>query len=118
MTYAVLLLPFLAVAVALAVLGLRRGRRTWAALALGGAAVLALTLVFDSLMIAADLFRYDDAKLLGIEIGLIPLEDLAYALVAVLAVAGLWRLLPARRDAGRGAGADAGTTAGDGRGRG
>jgi len=58
--------------------------------------VLALTAVFDTIMIAADLFTYDEALLLGPTVGLAPIEDFGYALVAVLLVAALWRLLPAR----------------------
>ncbi|HET8867713.1 MAG TPA: hypothetical protein VFM87_05225, partial [Agrococcus sp.] len=65
------------------------------ALAIAAAAVLALTAVFDSIMIAADLFRFDEALLLGVRVGLAPVEDLAYALIAVLIAAAMWRLLPA-----------------------
>ena len=55
-----------------------------------------LTVVFDNLMIAADLFRFDDALLMGVRLGLAPIEDLGYALIALLLVAALWRLLPSR----------------------
>ncbi|SFS09715.1 lycopene cyclase domain-containing protein [Agrococcus baldri] len=96
MSYALLLLPLLVAAVVCAVVALRGDRRGWTALAIAAAAVLALTLAFDSLMIALDLFRYDDALLLGPHIGLVPIEDLGYALVALLVVVALWRLLPAR----------------------
>ncbi|WP_404312366.1 lycopene cyclase domain-containing protein [Agrococcus terreus] len=101
MSYAVVLAPFLVAAVVAAVVAIRRDRRGWTALAIAAAIILLLTVVFDSLMIAADLFRFDDALLVGIRIGLAPLEDLGYALVALLVVAALWRLLPGRLLPGR-----------------
>ena len=95
MSYALLLAPMLLAAIAAAAWALRGDRRAWAPLAVAAAAVLALTAVFDSIMIAADLFRFDEALLLGVRVGLAPVEDLAYALIAVLIAAAMWRLLPA-----------------------
>ena len=95
MSYALLLAPMLMAAIAAAAWALRGDRRAWARLAVAAAAVLALTAVFDSIMIAADLFRFDEALLLGVRVGLAPVEDLAYALIAVLIAAAMWRLLPA-----------------------
>ncbi|GEK80028.1 lycopene cyclase domain-containing protein [Agrococcus baldri] len=102
MSYAVLLLPLLVAAAVCTVVGIRRDRRGWAALAVALGAVLALTVAFDSLMIAIDLFRYDEALLLGPRLGLAPVEDLGYAGIAVLIVVALWRLLPARSRAAAG----------------
>lgn len=96
MTYALLLAPLLVAAAIAIVVALRRRRRSWAALAIAAAILVALTVVFDSIMIAVDLFRYDDALLLGPSVGLAPIEDLAYALIALLVVVALWRLLPTR----------------------
>ncbi|UOW01627.1 lycopene cyclase domain-containing protein [Agrococcus sp. SCSIO52902] len=96
MSYAMLLTPLLVAAAIAAIVAFRRDRRGWAALAIASVVVMALTVVFDSLMIAADLFRFDDALLLGVRLGLAPIEDLGYALIALLLVAALWRLLPAR----------------------
>lgn len=93
MMYSILLLPFVAAAIVLVIAAYRRDRRGWAALAIGIVVILVLTVVFDSIMILVDLFRFDDELLLGIRVGAAPLEDLAYALVAVLTVAALWRLL-------------------------
>ena len=95
MSYALLLAPMLLAAIAAAAWALRGDRRAWARLAVAAAAVLALTAVFDSIMIAADLVRFDEALLLGVRVGLAPVEDLAYALIAVLIAAAMWRLLPA-----------------------
>ena len=44
-------------------------------------------------MIAADLFRFAEGDLLGIRIGLAPLEDLAWPLAAGLLLPSLWLLL-------------------------
>lgn len=96
MSYAMLLVLPLLLASVLAVVALRRDRRGWAAVAIAAAAVLALTVVFDSIMIGIDLFRYDDALLLGAHIGLAPIEDLAYALIAVGIAVAVWRLWPVR----------------------
>jgi len=95
-TYALLLAPLLAAATVAVVVALRRRRRSWASLAIAAAILLALTIAFDSVMIAIDLFRYDDALLLGPRVGLAPVEDLAYALIALFVVVALWRLLPTR----------------------
>jgi hypothetical protein len=52
-----------------------------------------LTAVFDSVMIAADLFRYRQAALWGPRVLLTPVEDLAWPLFAVIALPALWELL-------------------------
>ncbi len=96
MRYALLLAPLLIAALIAAVVALRRRRRSWASLAIAAAILVALTIVFDSVMIAVDLFRYDEALLLGPRVGLAPVEDLAYAIIALLLVVALWRLLPTR----------------------
>jgi lycopene cyclase domain-containing protein len=95
-TYPTLALPFLAVAVAvLAVAALRHrpDRRWWLATASTLVALLVLTIVFDNLMIAADLFRYDTAQTTGVTIGLAPVEDLAWPLAAALGLPSLALLL-------------------------
>ncbi len=55
----------------------RRGRVLTAA-AVTVVALSILTVVFDSLMIAADLFRYDEEALSGVVLWLTPVEDLAW----------------------------------------
>lgn len=95
MTYALLaalvVAGSLAVAVvASAVRGL--GARWWATVGLTAAVLVVLTVVFDSLMIAADLFRYGDDALLGATVWLTPVEDLAWPVVAALLLPSLWAL--------------------------
>lgn len=52
-----------------------------------------LTAFFDSLIIAADIVRYDTSKILQLYIGKAPLEDFFYAVVAAMIVPYLWHKL-------------------------
>jgi len=98
---AVFLLAALAVATA-AVFTLKGRGRSVALAAAGGAAavVLALTAVFDNLMIAAGLFTYAPDMISGAMVGLAPLEDFAYPVAAVLLLPALWILLGRTSKAG------------------
>ena len=71
----------------------RPDRRWWLATALTTLAMMVLTAVFDSVMIAADLFRFDESALVGVHVGLAPLEDFAWPLAAVAVVPALFLLL-------------------------
>ena len=100
MSYLVLNAPFVAAAlvVLIAAVVLRRipvGRACGEVL-FTAVVLCTLTAVFDSLMIHAGLFEYAEHALIGIRIGLAPLEDFAYPLVAALLLPGLrWLLMPA-----------------------
>ncbi len=61
-------------------------------------ALLLLTLVFDNLMIALDFFHYAPDKILGIYIGLAPIEDFMYALLAALLIPAIWITLGTPHD--------------------
>lgn len=105
MTYVDLVLIFLAasaVPLGAAVLLHRPGRRWWAAQGLTLLALSVLTAVFDSLMIAADLFRYEESNLSGIHVWLAPIEDFAWPLAAVMVVPSLMLLLEGRSRGRRG----------------
>ena len=52
--------------------------------------MLGLTLIFDNVIIALDIVAYDSDKVSGIYLGLAPIEDFAYTVVAVLAVSSIW----------------------------
>lgn len=54
--------------------------------------LLALTAVFDSFIIGAGIVGYDANKILGVYIGLAPVEDFFYAVLAVIIVPALWKL--------------------------
>lgn len=95
MSYLAISAGFLAVAALAGALFARRaGRRlSWSAVAGAAIVLLALTVVFDSLMIAAGLFGYEEGLIAGPRVGLAPIEDLAYPLAAVVALPALWALL-------------------------
>lgn len=58
--------------------------------------VLALTAVFDPLIIALDIVGYDTEKLLGLFIFGAPIEDFFYAIYAVCVVTLVWNKLGER----------------------
>lgn len=96
MTYAALAGLFLLVPalVLIVTVVLRRpGARWWATTGVTVLALLALTLVFDNVMIAADLFRYTPSQLHGLRLGLVPLEDLAWPLAVGILLPALQLLL-------------------------
>ena len=95
-TYVALNLVFMVLLAGLYAYGCRyiHGR----ALLLCLAGVLALTALFDPIMIAVGLVAYDADKLAGIYWLGAPIEDFAYAVFAVPFVALVWSMLE-RRDA-------------------
>ncbi|MDN4472401.1 lycopene cyclase domain-containing protein [Demequina zhanjiangensis] len=60
-------------------------------LLLTGAVLLALTFVFDNLIVGAGIVGYDDSLTLGIRVPIAPIEDFAYAIGAVLLIPALWQ---------------------------
>ncbi|HLR44585.1 MAG TPA: lycopene cyclase domain-containing protein [Brevibacterium sp.] len=106
MSYLALNAPFFLVAVAVfgVALLLRRVtlRRAVPQILFTAIVLCVLTAIFDSLMIYSGLFDYAEESLVGIRIGLAPLEDFAYPLVAAILLPSLrWLLVPAgveRRD--------------------
>lgn len=118
MTYALMSLPFLAVAVFAAWAWRPReaaaARRRWIATGLATAVLVVLTAVFDSLIIGTGIVAYDDGQRSGITIGLAPIEDFLYPLAGVLLLPAVWRLT-VRRWPGRAAAAAPSAATGDGR---
>lgn len=98
MTYAIIDLVFLALSAIVAAVAVAtrpvRGRLGAAVLAVGLtlAALLVLTAVFDTLIIAAGIVAYDDELISGARILLAPIEDFAYPFAAVLLLPSLWTL--------------------------
>ncbi|GAA1724355.1 hypothetical protein GCM10009809_20170 [Isoptericola hypogeus] len=102
MTYGALSWAVVAVAAAVAAVCAARVRpplRWWAAVGAVALVLAVLTAVFDSVMIAADLFRYDEAALSGLRIIDAPVEDFAWPVAAALLLPATWELLGARRAA-------------------
>ncbi|UFU06875.1 lycopene cyclase domain-containing protein [Ruania halotolerans] len=89
MTYLSLAVVVL-LAAGLFALVVHRRRGPWARVAVLALVLVALTAVFDNVMIAADLFGYAAEHTAGVWIGLAPIEDFAWPLVAALLVPALW----------------------------
>ncbi len=60
-------------------------------------ALLAVTVVGDNLIIFFEIVAYDPEKIVGLMIGLAPIEDFAYSVVAAALVPGIWLALERRR---------------------
>jgi lycopene cyclase domain-containing protein len=102
-TYLTIVLPFLAATVVVVLVSARRpgfGRRM-AASAAAALILVALTAIFDNIMIASDLMTYPPDHLSGVHIGLAPIEDFSYAICAAFLVPAVYALLPggSRREA-------------------
>lgn len=101
MSYLLLDAVFLAAAAAVAALALaqrRVGQQRMAAVGIALAALLVLTAVFDTVMIATGLVAYDPALLIGLRAGLAPVEDFAYPIAAAILLPSLWALLGGRHE--------------------
>lgn len=98
MTYALIVLPFLVVAVIVTLASAVRPRfgERLRASTLAAIVLVILTAVFDNLMIAADLFTYPAHLISGIRVGLAPIEDFAYPLAAAFVVPAIRSLLSPR----------------------
>jgi lycopene cyclase domain-containing protein len=82
--------------VALVVLA-RAGRRVLVPALVALAALVALTAVFDNVIVGSGIVAYDPARILGLRLGVAPIEDFSYCVVAALALPALWVLLGRRR---------------------
>ncbi|MGJ0388958.1 lycopene cyclase domain-containing protein [Microbacterium sp. CGR1] len=110
MTYLQLSAWFVAAAVVSAiVLSLLAGRHRAHAggVAATVVALVILTAIFDTVMIATGLFHYSPEHLLGVHIGLAPLEDFAYPIAGAILLPALWAALRTRRRAQIDGGTDA-----------
>lgn len=65
-------------------------RVRWAAIGLALAAMLILTAIFDNMIIGFGLVDYDPQLISGVRIGVAPIEDFAYTVVAMVVVALVW----------------------------
>lgn len=59
--------------------------------------LLIMTAVFDAMIIGFGVVDYNSAKLLGLFVGNVPIEDFFYAVLAVMIVPVLWRRLEFKR---------------------
>lgn len=58
-----------------------------------GFVLIALTAVFDNVIVGVGLVDYDESKILGLRVPIAPIEDFSYTLGAVMIVPGLWTIL-------------------------
>jgi lycopene cyclase domain-containing protein len=103
MTYLLLSLAFLLAAAVMLLFALaaapdrrRIVRRWWLPVLVAGVIALVLTAVFDNLMIGSGLMTYERDRIAGAHLGLVPLEDFAYPVAAVLLLPALWLLFRRR----------------------
>lgn len=99
MTYLLMSLPFLGAGLIVFAVGAlqatRRGTagRYFSSWAAATGALVVLTAVFDNVMMMAGFFDYGTEQISGLRLGLMPLEDFFYPIVAALLLSGAWQLL-------------------------
>jgi lycopene cyclase domain-containing protein len=91
MTYLALNVTFMFIA--FVILNLISRKSPWRAIGFTMLWMLLVTLVFDNVIIGLEIVGYDKTKISGILLGLAPIEDFAYTVVAVLAVSIIWTKL-------------------------
>jgi len=91
MTYLALNVTFMLIA--FVALNLISRKSPWRAIGFTMLWMLLVTLVFDNIIIGLEIVGYDKSKISGILLGLAPIEDFAYTVVAVLAVSIIWTKL-------------------------
>ena len=91
MTYVVLSLAVLAIVAAVTVPTLRRLRAR--PILLTGLVLIALTAVFDNLIVGLGIVAYEPDKISGLRLLHAPIEDFAYSLGAIMLVPALWTWL-------------------------
>lgn len=90
MTYLILNVLFLITALMFLPRTIKKpGRNWWITLGV----IVVLTLIFDPIIIGLDIVGYDSSKILGVKFFGAPIEDLFYALYAVIIVPLIWHRL-------------------------
>lgn len=96
-TYLVLNVVFMIVTCI--VVGVSLRKKPSKALIITFTALLLLTLVFDNILIHLSMFSYEPTKILGATIGVAPVEDFMYAILAVTIIPIIWSKLGNRTHA-------------------
>lgn len=89
-TYLILNLVFIAAVLLILRIRTIPYRRVWLATLV---VLLVMTAVFDNIMILFDIIDYNTDKLLGLYIGVAPIEDFFYSILAVILIPVLWQKL-------------------------
>jgi len=96
-TYLLLNLPFLgAVALVAVAAGVSRRSPRWRAVGFAAIPLVILTAVFDNIIVGTGVVAYDPDRISGLRLGVMPVEDFAYAIAAVVLLPSLWVLLTPR----------------------
>jgi len=95
MTYSLLNLVF--VAISMVVIMLLRGSTSLRSVLFTTLALLVLSLIGDNFIVATGIVEYDPTKIAGLRVGVAPVEDFAYALVAGALVPVIWNRLGKRK---------------------
>ena len=90
MNYLLLNLFFVVASLATAIIVLRR--REWLMVAKLVLPMMALTTLFDNVIIGLGIVAYDESKISGFTIGIAPIEDFAYTIAVVLLIPTVWKL--------------------------
>jgi lycopene cyclase domain-containing protein len=98
MTYAILSLTVLAMLTVVTFPALRK--LPLSPLVLTAAPLIALTIIFDNFIVEANLVAYDHSRILGWGVPVAPVEDLAYAIGAVMLIPAVWTWLGRRKREG------------------
>lgn len=61
--------------------------------------LLVLTAIFDNVIVGLGIVEYTPSKILGLYIGLVPVEDFFYSIVAVILIPTIWNKLGATKRA-------------------
>ena len=58
--------------------------------------LVALTAIFDNLIVGLSIVDYNPGKILGLKIGYAPIEDFMYTILAVVMIPVIWQKLRAK----------------------
>lgn len=58
--------------------------------------LIILTAIFDSLIVHFNIVAYDSSKILNLFVGVAPIEDFFYAIIAAILIPAAWRILSRR----------------------
>ena len=72
-------------------------KNRWPAYLVGLLPMLLITVVFDNVIVGSGLVAYDPNKISGLKIGMVPIEDLAYTIAAVVIVPSVWSAMINRK---------------------
>lgn len=65
-----------------------RPSKPWLVMLFG---LLVLTVIFDNILIALGMYSYAPDKILGVHVGMAPLEDFMYAVLAAIVIPAVWK---------------------------